>query len=374
MKQNKSALFYYIGIFLLIFCSLASWSGVIIIPTKINYGLLGIFSFCLLINFLSQGYSLKNYVVILIIGCLSVYTSYKLDNILFMTNFLAIVSIKNVSFDKVVKIDFYTKLGFILLHLLVYIVGQFDQNIGIIDIITFSGNTGYRNSLFFPGPNALALIVFFLIIDYLYINRNNQLYLKSILCLIPLYITFIFTKSRTFLIVYALLLLFLWIDKLLKKRVLKLYNFICKYIPEILFLLIFSVVSNYGIFLSKLQVVTTQINILLSGRLSYSAKAYDYYGLHIFGNPDSINIGDKFIVDNFYVRCIVSYGIIIFIIISILSKIATKKATQFEKILIMIMYVYLFSEIFPFDVGKSVIPLMIGYLLYKKESDINENK
>ena len=94
---------------------------------------------------------------------------------------------------------------------------------------------GIRQSLLFTGPNALSALVFWLIIDFLIINRNKKnIFSKSILALIPLIICFLFTKTRTTILLYFLyLILLLLIKSNIGKKIINFLNF---YISDILFM------------------------------------------------------------------------------------------------------------------------------------------
>lgn len=366
--MKKNANLYYIALIITIFCSLSGWSNIININTKVYYALTAVSFMLFLFNMFNQKYTLKKLVIIIVLGLISLYTSYKLNTLLFMINFMAMISIENTDIKKIVKIDLIIKLFYILLHMTLYFINYSIYSLGIVDAVKFTENIGIRNSMFFTGPNAMAGLVFWLVIDYLYLNQNKKIYFKSLICIIPILLCYLFTKSRTFIIVYILYLTLLTFKKIFKKSD-KLINIIFKYIPDILFITMLLIVSNYSLFINKFNMVITQINTLLSSRLTYSVRAYNYYGFNLLTNTSSINLEQKFIIDNFYIRSVVSYGVIIFLIISIITKMVAKKATSFEKIIIIIMYIYLFCELFAFDCGKTIGMLLLAYLLYRKKGD-----
>ncbi len=365
MKKDYTVL-YYIGVLLAFFSTITGWSSIINLGAI--YYVLAIISITLLgIYFLSYRHSFKQLFIIFLIFVIFLYTFIKTGNFLFLLNFMLIISSKNINFNKVVKIDAIVKLSLFVIHFFVYIFNLL-FNLSLMDNIHISNTMGIRKSLLFTGPNALSALVFWLIMDYLILNRNKKdIIKKSIFMLVPIILCFLFTKTRTTLFLYMLyLILVLLIKYSFCKR---LINFMHLYISDFLFLCSTLILVYSQYIINHFNSIFVIFNKLLSSRLIFSINAYNEYGFNILANLDAISNPSKYIIDNFYILTITSYGIIIYILISLLNKYIGKQINCYFKIIIIIAFLYLFFESLSFNGGLCIFILLLGYLFCIKGAE-----
>ena len=111
------------------------------------------------------------------------------------------------------------------------------------------------------------------------------------------------------------------------------------------------------------------VDKLLSNRLIYSVRAYNEYGLNLLANIPALINKDKYIIDNFYILTIISYGIIIYLVLSLICKMFHKKADIYSKIIIIVAFIYLFFEALSFNGGLCIFITLLGYLFYKDKKN-----
>ena len=367
--KNKGEIFYYLAVTLIFISTLSGWSTLIDLG-NVYYILMTIAFFLLIISFFSYHHSFREYLFIIALFVIFIYTSLKLNELLFITNFMLIITLKKVNFRNIIKCDMAVKIIMLVIHFLFYLFNYL-FSFGFLDKTYTTNGIGLRKSLFFNGPNALSGLLFWLVIDYLILNKDNKIIRKSIICLIPIFICYIFTKSRTsfYLYIIYLIMLFMSLNKI-GKIAMKISQFI---LSDILFLFSFVLLKYSSIIISRFNALFMLANKLLSSRLSYSITAYNYYGLSLFANSKTNNIQDYFIVDNFYVKTIISFGVIVYLSLSILNKVVSKKSDNFYNIIISIGFIYLFCESFVFNAGLCIFILIFGYLFYKS-NDISNNE
>ena len=149
-------------------------------------------------------------------------------------------------------------------------------------------------------------------------------------------------------------------------------NFILKYLIDI-----FAALSILLILIPKLinntEIIDT-INTLLSKRLYYSEWAVNLYGINILPNADTSILDKNLIVDNFYIRCLISYGIIVYAMLSTKFKLLPKSVKNMDRIILMILPFYLFNELFCYNIGRAVALLILANAIFNKKENGEENK
>ena len=113
--KNKTINLYYFAIFIIFFITLSGWSTIINIG-NIYYLLIILAMVLLALHFFSNKYSYKQLLIILLLFIVLTYTSIKINNIVFILNFLLIISAKNIDFKKVVKIDIMVRSFYLIVH------------------------------------------------------------------------------------------------------------------------------------------------------------------------------------------------------------------------------------------------------------------
>lgn len=147
MKKSNSL--YYIGIFLVFFINLADISKVINIDGTLRDIVYILIAGILIIKILTSRLFKKEIIPIIILGIINLYTSYILDNYIFVINFLSMIAIRDIEIKKVVKIDLYIKLFYLFVNTIVY---WYDYNFNyanVIDTFVYTAKYGIRHSLYF---------------------------------------------------------------------------------------------------------------------------------------------------------------------------------------------------------------------------------
>lgn len=359
--MKKSEFIYLLAVFILDFISLADVSNIINIDGSIR-NIVYLFAMLLFIFKIFQSkYNKNKFLFILITGLIALYTSYKLSDFMFLTDFLVMVSIVDININKAIKVDLIVKSFFLIIHSLFYFHDFFFDYAKIEPFFVLTKAFGIRHSLYFSHPNTAAAIVVWLAIDWIYIAKNKKVATIIGSMLVAFYSYF--TISRTALIVYILFLLILFL--LNKNRLKKIFNFLEKYLFVIMIGINLLIISLNGIMNNSF---IQSVDKILSRRLYYTNLAINTYGFNILPNNITESITkNSLIVDNFYTRCFISYGFTILIITAALYYLATRKEnSNIDKAILIIFPIYLFNELFPFNVGRAIALLIFANIIFNK--------
>lgn len=354
-KFSKNELIYFIAFVLLQFITLCGISRIITIEENVNRILTLLLILMLIFKILVSKYKLKELIVVVIVSVIAFLATYLTNNNMFLFDALAIFALKDINIKKVLKIDIIFKIFFLVLHVLIYgITCIFDYS-SIIDTLIYSASGDIRHSFFFSHPNSVNGVAVCLAIDLILLYPKN----KKVIFLCCLFLLFfsIFSGSRTSLLIF---LIFMTLYYLVRKD--KIASILEK--VNTLLILLFSFISYFIVTLENFwgNPFIVSINTLLSGRLHLGKRAFEKYGLNLL--PKTINDGiidNTIAVDNFYIRCFVEYGVIILLILFLLYLICRKRNKNKDDIVIMTVFsIFLFSELYPFNIGRSIIFLLIG--------------
>lgn len=362
--MKRVDILYYLAIFGLFCINLIDMSDIINIADTYRTVIYMLIAILLVLKIIFTKYSKKQIIFIGILGIISLYTTYILNYYMFMINFLAIVAIKDVKINNVVKIDIALKLFFLAFSTIVYFI---DYNNGV-NVMISVGSTGVRHYLYLSHPNTAAGIAVWLAMDMLYISKKKwKTYIFTTIMVIFYYI---FTVSRTAIIVYAVFSILLLISERKSEEFYQKTNVLLKYLIDI-----FAIVTVILMLLSMLSInttVTDYINNILSGRLFYSQWALNAYGVNLLPNVNTRVLEDSLIVDNFYIRCLVSYGMINYLAISIPYKVLPKTVKNMDRIILLILPLYLFNEVFCFNVGRAIPMLILANAIFNQKNKKQE--
>lgn len=364
MKINKERL-YIIAFTLFCFISLAGGSILLKLSDSVKVILYLIIIACFGLKILLDKVNIKILFLYLCIAVICIYTYFKTGAIFFLINFLAIVASKDIKIKRIVLIDFIVKCLFIVTHFIFYGIQYVFNYDSIANLIISSDGFRVRNALFFVHPNIAAGVVLWAIIDVFYLI--NKIKIKHVIyTTLIMIVTYIITGSRTSLLIYLLFLILYGLNKIMKnKSYKKILNFFQRYSVEII--AVFSLLLAY---LYKFEnSLIYFINRLTSGRIYYSYKAITDFGINIFSNQNAINVDNIYPVDNFYIRCVILYGMIFLFMLVILEKLIDKNENKYflEKILFIILTISLFSEYYVFIIGNSVVLLLVGKIVVERK-------
>lgn len=361
----------------IIYCLIALSSGSVLIKISDFIKIILYLAIIILfsIKIILDKNKIKALIIYAIIAIICIYAYIKTGTIYFFINFLAIISIKNVDIKKVVKVDLILKCVFIFTHTIIYGINYFMDYESIKSFIITSDESRLRNSLYFSHPNIASGLVLWAIIDALYLLKPLKIK-HIIISSIVMLIYYMITISRTSIIIYILFLILYFINSIMPNS-----NFYKK---------IITLGQRYGIeVMSAISIILAYlyrfgysfvylINNLTSGRVYLSYASIERYGINLFSNGDAINLEKFFVVDNFYIRCAVLYGIIFLILLMILEKFVDKDPQEliFEKILFIVLCFALFSEYYEIIIGNALPLLIISHTIInsKKKDSIKWKK
>ena len=272
-----------------------------------------------------------------------------------MVSCLAFMAMKDVNIKTVIKIDIAVKSFFLLTHAIIFAVDYLTGVEAVWDYISFSGK-GTTIALYFRNPNTTGLIGTWIALDLLYLKD----YKKPLDYIIPTIIavaTFAITASRTPLSIYLVYLLLQLIKDGSKLTIMQktIYPILC--IASVLMVMIAS--SNDS--------ALDTFNTLTSGRVSYSVAAYQVAGIKLLPVNNEALLTD-YVLDVFYIKCLVSYGIITMIIYYLPHLFMPSFSTNEQKRMSILTSIYLFSEKVIADIGYAIPYLIIADTIYNKKA------
>lgn len=364
--EKKKELIYLIPFIIYCFICLAGGSELIHLSNVVKIILYAIIILFYGVKVLLDKNSVKILILYALIALVCAYAYLKTGTIFFLMNFITIIAIKDVDIKKVVKIDLIIKCIFIAIHSILYVVNYIFNYDAISYLIIASDGFRVRNALFFTHPNIAAGLILWAIIDAFYLLKNIKIK-HIIISAIIMVVTYIITGSRTTILIYALFMILYYLNKLVPNiQYKKLLTYGQRYGIEIMTVISLLLAYLYRFGNSFIYL----INRLTSGRVYYSYGAIDKFGIHFLSNAQALNVEKFFIVDNFYIRCAVLYGLIFLVFLIIFEKFANKNIEKyrFEKISFIVLCFTLFSEYYGFIIGNAIPLLLLGNMV------INKNK
>lgn len=291
------------------------------------------------------------------------------DSIILQLCFL-IIAFYNLNFKDIVKKNMIFKLILLLFILINYYTNNVITNY-------FTRNGIIRYSYGFNQPNVFGVYIVSLFIDYIYLNfKAKKIFIKNILFIIVLFFINL-AKSRA----SELILILFYIAYLLYIISVK-FNLNSKIASKIkipkakkiylcifaIFLLItlFSFISTSDYVLGKNYAL--KLDKLFSERLYIQSIFTKLYKITLFGNE--IDYFDT--LDNAYIRLMLNYGFICWIIYYfIYSTIYFKAKKNNNKIIIIIVLIFLLYGLMEWYILR---PGLNIFLLYFSSKDDNLNR
>ena len=362
MKIKKYSLLYYIAIFILTLKLILENSRLIIIPELI-WNIINITAIVLLIiKLYNQKYTVYELWVYILFGLICTLVSFLSKEYVIALSYLLIVGIKNVNIKNALRINCYTKFIVIFLHMFIYIINV--EN-GLTEIIYYTSSGNPRYDFYLGHPNSTAGIIFWMIAEFIYINDNKLSFGKFTLCSIIGFISISLTNSRTSILSYIVLLIFLLLSRINSRNINRFIKFNSKYIFSMLAIL--SIYISY--FYTKINNIINLdiLDSLLSRRLSLGYMGIQRFGIPIFPQLiDSSYIVEwktyhmKIVLDNIYIKSAVCYGLLFLTLMAILFVYVTKRSSKIEWIYIIVFAIVGFSENYILNALVSFPLLFIG--------------
>lgn len=262
----------------------------------------------------------------------------------------------------------------------------FLSQIGLIEDYIFYPELRARHSLGFEWASISPTVFLFCFLSYVYLKKEkvklNEFFIIEIINIV----LFILTDSRMPFILLTIMVLFFGFERMNKKR--WKYSYKLKksflYLPFICFLLTLFASINYD----SNNRIWKGLDLILSGRLRLQKKAYDLYGVSLFGNRiEWIGYSIKTIVngaaessynyvDSSYMQILFSYGIIFLIFTlciytNILKKAIGKKEYYTVWIIVFILIMSM-TEPRLINLAYNPFPILFSAKLKRSSSVKNE--
>ena len=315
---------------------------------------------------------LKIVAVILILGIISLNFG---NNILFCS-FLFIIAARNLNVEKLIKAAVYIQ---ILLTICMAGLSYF----GVITDWTYDLEGRNRHSLGYLYPSYISSIFFYVTLAYLFIRRKKVRFLEVVFIGFINVIIFHLTDSKTSFAMVFLAVIVLWVMKFHKKRLER--GFLSKllYVYSIPFIAVISILACY--LYNEGNRILVLINSFINNRLIMGHNALLEYGLSLFGKRISwtgygglgylsSSLQDEYnFVDCSYVKILLDYGVIFFIIMilgyMLVAKRAIEKNDRYMCMCILFMCIYSMIEPRIIEFGFNPFVLTLSALFGKNIVD-----
>lgn len=365
MKAGKikiECLLFYISYFLFLLYAFFGTIDIFKSPLKM---LTNLSMIIILFVFILQ---LKNYkynelikiIICLLISFIFVIVS---DNFLLLKLILIIIVSKNVEFEKRISFDIKLRIIFLLIMIVFY-------NLGIAEDTIALYNGKIRHSLGFSNPNVFGMHILILLLELLYLNKDNLSIYKMLFYTIIMFASNTYSGSRTALYLYGLsIVLFLlykykqeiFNNKFVKKMII--------YSPLITTLVVYIL---YVLYINN-TTLGIEFDKILSGRLFNIRFFSNNYNINLLGN--NIALANKS-CDTAIVYMLYAFGIVGAFLYVIGFQKLLKKLYKLQNlalvILIYVLVIYGISEKLWLFVDCNIIITAIGYVIYDyMRSDFN---
>lgn len=320
---------------------------------------------------------IKIIAIFMLLGIISVFVR---NNILFCS-FFFIVAARNIKIEKMIKFAFFTQL--------ILTIGiALASRMGMVSDWIYNIEGRNRHSLGYIYPSHIASIFFYLVMAYIVIRKEKLKLLEVVIIEGINSIIFVLTDSKTSFALATLAILFLWLTKFYKKdlisnvysKIFYVYSIFCIAIVSILACLVYN----------EENPLLVMINRFVNNRLIMGHNALLEYGLSLFGEKiewvgygglgysmASLK-GEYNYVDCSYVKVLLDYGVIFFVIIligySLVSYRAILKNDRYMCLCILFMCIYSIIEPRIIEFGFNPFVLTLSALFGKNIREEDEIK
>lgn len=362
IKFNINDILLFISICLIQF---AVYTKNVVTVTKNSQNLMNIALGILFVNALIQivkmKATIKQWILCFLIVSISIFSFIKTNDSLLLQLSLILIGSLNVNLDKLILKNLIFKLA-----LFIYIYHA--QMTGNVDIQYFYRDGIIRNALGFNQPNALGFFLLSFFIEFVYLKRKNLKIINILVLFFPIIYFMINAGCRGAIISLFIFVLFILI-MLLKNRIVKdkeskekrrMFNWL---IP------IFSILTLVSFYITYEYMSGSNLAIILddffSERFYLQSLFLKLYKISIFGTE--IFYFDT--LDNVYIRVLLNFGIIVWILYMFIYYIIVKCALE-KKDIVMLIIVFVFM-IYGLMEWYIVRPGLNIFLIYFSSSLIN---
>ena len=346
-------------------------------PTLLDNLLTLIFIISMLYIILYNSYTLVALISIILLGVIISYTYLKTNNYYIIASFLLIFAIKNIDLNRTLKLMYTTKFIFLAVHIIAYFISL----VYFPDSISYVYRDGIKRQNFFIGhPNTFAMIAYWCMFEFIYVNYKKLKDFHFILFIILSYLIKYYTDSNTGFFIFIFVIIAVFLDKKNVHIEKVIMRFLAKY-SFAFFSIFFSLITIFYSNLSGIALeLYNKLDKYLTNRLIYGAFAYDKYGLTFFGK--SLYFDDKIqwhtywfdgmTFDNTFLWILVAFGIFYLVILSIGFYLFSKNASNIQCIFVVAYTLYAIMESYILNAVLCFPLLFLGLFVFnnKKSNSI----
>ncbi len=339
---------YYIAIAATVSLQILGSSTLFSIPEAIANIFTGIIAALFTFKILLDQHTARNFLLIVLATIIPVLVYAKTGASFILLGFLAAIGIKDMNIKTILKIVLTINLTALCSHAILFFVDLIFSPELTADFI-HNSIKGTSYSLYFSNPNTTGLIATWSMIYLLYLKKNLK-FRNIILPTVVTVLVFLITKSRTPFYSY---LMFLFLNLIRNEKVLTAIQKIA-----------YPAMAVFSLIVVSLLKMNNPLAILLnesfSGRLGYSMLAVRAAGIHFFPQTLGLDFFSEYIIDNFFVRSFILYGIVTLILFYIPHALLPKTSSKNVKIISIVTSLYLFFETAAANIGFCIPYLIIA--------------
>lgn len=285
---------------------------------------------------------------------------------------LFIIAAKNIKFNEIVKYDFKLRSLFIIIVVLLYVLNLTN------DYYMYREDGTIRSSMGFAHPNTFAIYIFLLCSEFLYLNYEKLKLRHYIIVVIISFLLDYFTDSRASVLSIILLLLVVIVSKVTSNKVIE--NKLVKNFMPYTFIF-FTIISIILCFMyNPGNKVIKVIDSALTGRIRLANEFLEEEPISLFGKDLKL-VGEQKakekgieprVLDNAFIKVILQYGIVNYILLAIMFYIAIAHALKEKNyaysIVLTIFIIRGFTGNGTFSLHTNVFLLYISNVIYLENS------
>lgn len=358
----------YFGILILTFKTTCSISSIIVLPNTFD-DILSISSAAILCVYtVSQIKNIKLLILYLLFISLGLLSANITGQSVILITIITIFALCSEKIDNVIKFIFYVEIIFLIINISIFVL------LCLLNSYSFFKNYGgrIRCDFGFNHPNVFSSFLFNIILMWIWLNYKKITVRHYISIVIISIIAYLFSGTRTSLVLSFLTIILLFVSKRSKKS--KFLFCIASVIVPLIAILIMLCIVYYT---SDISIINF-IDKLLSTRIRLGAYAYENFGITFFGqNLENIDViwdpywgFNEFTFDCSYSYLIMNNGLIWLLIIVISFYFLAKRKDNIINLFIIVWSLYAVTEIHGLNCYYCFPILLISYLVFYSNKEM----
>ena len=313
-----------------------------------------------------QSYKVSEMVIISLITAFVAFATINSNHHTMMSTWIFIVAAKHIDFDRMVGIAYFVQLIMIAIVFYMFINGYIKED------LIYRGSI-LRHSLGFSHPNQLGIRIFLLLVSRCYYRKNKLNFIDvGVVIVAAIFVNKVANSKTSY---YALIMLAVISSIYVLLRIL--HNDM-KILANVAIAV--GIIANIGsVILSTIELnkhqILNSLNIFMSKRFSQCHRTMKYYGVELFGQDVQlivkrpiVGVVYHFWLDNAYMSILLRYGVVVFLIFSMLyfaTMLYLKRTSKVYLLMIMALYsIYGIMENNFFSMSQNLFLLTLSFPLY----------